>query len=61
MAYSRVVAACAERKELWQDPDFPATQTSVFYHQTPPFTFSWRRPKVRRAAERDGAREGGRE
>lgn len=45
MAFSRVVAACAERKELWQDPDFPATQTSVFYHQTPPFTFSWRRPK----------------
>lgn len=58
MAYSRVVAACAERKELWQDPDFPATQTSVFYHQTPPFTFSWRRPKVRQAEGKEGAREG---
>ncbi|KAK4292712.1 hypothetical protein Pmani_034540 [Petrolisthes manimaculis] len=43
--YSRVVKQCSERRELWQDPDFPATQSSVFYHQTPPFTFSWRRPK----------------
>ncbi|MPC35152.1 Calpain-C [Portunus trituberculatus] len=62
MAYSRVVAACAERKELWQDPDFPATQTSVFYHQTPPFTFSWRRPKVRQLQTGGtGSREEGRE
>lgn len=42
--YSRVTKACTERGELWEDPDFPASQTSVFYHQTPPFTFTWRRP-----------------
>jgi len=34
------------REELWQDPDFPATQSSVFYHQKPPFNFVWKRPKV---------------
>ncbi|XP_068232598.1 calpain-C [Palaemon carinicauda] len=44
--FSRVVKGCSERGgELWEDPDFPASQTSVFYHQTPPFTFQWRRPK----------------
>ncbi|XP_066982446.1 calpain-C [Macrobrachium rosenbergii] len=43
--YGRVVKGCSERGELWEDPDFPASQTSVFYHQTPPFTFQWRRPK----------------
>ncbi|CAN8011545.1 unnamed protein product [Ixodes pacificus] len=31
---------------LFEDPDFPANQTSVFYHQTPPFKFAWLRPKV---------------
>lgn len=31
--------------ELFEDPDFPAIQSSVFYHQTPPFQFVWRRPK----------------
>ena len=37
---------CLQRGELWEDPDFPATQASVFYHQTPPFTFEWKRPNV---------------
>ncbi|XP_075535997.1 calpain C [Dermacentor variabilis] len=30
---------------LFEDPDFPASQNSVFYHQTPPFKFTWLRPK----------------
>jgi hypothetical protein len=37
---------CLEKGELWEDPDFPATQASVFYHQTPPFAFEWKRPNV---------------
>lgn len=36
---------CLKRGDLWQDPDFPAIQTSVFYHQKPPFNFTWKRPK----------------
>ncbi|CAN8029262.1 unnamed protein product [Ixodes persulcatus] len=32
---------------LFEDPDFPANQTSVFYHQTPPFKFAWLRPKTK--------------
>ncbi|KAK3912741.1 Calpain-C [Frankliniella fusca] len=43
--YERLKRACIKRGELWEDPDFPATQTSVFYHQTPPFQFQWKRPK----------------
>lgn len=44
--YDRIRRACLKRGELWEDPDFPATQASVFYHQTPPFQFTWKRPKV---------------
>lgn len=44
--YERIKRACQKRGELWEDPDFPATQASVFYHQTPPFQFTWKRPKV---------------
>ncbi|XP_049885264.1 calpain-C isoform X1 [Pectinophora gossypiella] len=43
--YERIKATCLQRGELWEDPDFPATQTSVFYHQTPPFHFIWKRAK----------------
>lgn len=43
--YERIKTGCLTRGELWEDPDFPATQSSVFYHQTPPFQFVWKRPK----------------
>ncbi|KAK6627292.1 hypothetical protein RUM44_009769 [Polyplax serrata] len=43
--YEKIKRSCLKRGELWEDPDFPATQSSVFYHQTPPFQFSWKRPK----------------
>lgn len=44
--YEKIKRSCLKRGELWEDPDFPATQSSVFYHQTPPFQFTWKRPKV---------------
>lgn len=43
-SYERIKAECKKKGCLWEDPDFPAIQTSVFYHQTPPFTFQWKRP-----------------
>lgn len=43
--YERIKVSCLKRGDLWEDPDFPATQASVFYHQTPPFQFVWKRPK----------------
>lgn len=45
--YERIKRSCLKRGELWEDPEFPATQASVFYHQTPPFQFQWKRPKVK--------------
>ncbi|OXA62953.1 Calpain-C [Folsomia candida] len=43
--YERIKCICVKRGDLWEDPDFPAVQNSVFYHQTPPFQFVWKRPK----------------
>jgi len=42
--YEAIVHHCVKTGELWEDPEFPAVQSSVFYHQTPPFSFQWKRP-----------------
>lgn len=44
--YERIRRQCLKRGELYEDPEFATTQTSVFYHQTPPYQFVWKRPKV---------------
>ena len=44
--YEAIVHHCVKTGELWEDPEFPAVQASVFYHQTPPFSFQWKRPHV---------------
>ncbi|XP_021002685.1 calpain-C isoform X2 [Parasteatoda tepidariorum] len=43
--FEKIKRSYSKRGELFEDADFPATQTSVFYHQKPPFQFSWKRPK----------------
>jgi len=43
--FERLRESCLKKGELWQDPDFPAVQSSIFYHQKPPFNFTWKRPK----------------
>ena len=45
--YDNIVRHCIKNGTLWEDPEFPAVQSSVFYHQTPPFAFQWKRPHVR--------------
>lgn len=44
--YDHIVRHCLKTHTLWEDPEFPAVQSSVFYHQTPPFSFQWKRPHV---------------
>ena len=44
--YENIVRHCLKNGTLWEDPEFPAVQSSVFYHQTPPFAFQWKRPHV---------------
>ncbi|XP_031634327.1 calpain-C [Contarinia nasturtii] len=41
--YDRIKSECKRKNVLWEDPDFQAVQSSVFYYQTPPFTFQWKR------------------
>ncbi|KAL4717640.1 hypothetical protein ACJJTC_000789 [Scirpophaga incertulas] len=43
--YERIKSSCVQRGELWEDPDFPVTECSLFYYQRPPFQFTWKRPK----------------
>jgi len=43
--YDKLRKTLLKKGELFEDPDFLATQSSVFYHQTPPFQFVWKRPK----------------
>ncbi|NEQ73273.1 MAG: hypothetical protein F6K23_09440 [Okeania sp. SIO2C9] len=35
---------CHRMKKLWEDPDFPATDESIFYSKKPPRPFVWKRP-----------------
>jgi len=43
--YDEIVSHCLKNGELWEDPDFPPVQSSLFYHQNPPqTTFEWKRP-----------------
>ena len=44
--YEDIVSYCLKSGELWQDPDFQATQSSLYYHQNPSLTFQWKRPHV---------------
>ncbi|PRD28236.1 UNVERIFIED_CONTAM: CalpC [Trichonephila clavipes] len=43
--FEKIKRSHIKKGELFEDPDFPATQASVFYHQKPPFQFAWKRPK----------------
>uniref|UniRef100_G1KRC7 Calpain-3 n=1 Tax=Anolis carolinensis TaxID=28377 RepID=G1KRC7_ANOCA len=35
---------CLEKKILYEDPDFPANESSLFYSQKLPVKFEWKRP-----------------
>lgn len=44
--YSALKRACQRRKVLFEDPNFPATDDSLYYKGTPGPTVRWKRPKV---------------
>ncbi|CAG0880476.1 unnamed protein product [Darwinula stevensoni] len=35
---------CLEEGTLWEDPEFPAEDVSIFYSRAPPKPFQWKRP-----------------
>lgn len=44
--YSALKRACLRKKVLFEDPNFPATDDSLYYKGTPGPTVRWKRPKV---------------
>ncbi|XP_077996689.1 calpain-1 catalytic subunit-like isoform X2 [Glandiceps talaboti] len=42
--YDKIKRECLAKGILWEDPDFPANDQSLFYSQKPPRAFEWKRP-----------------
>jgi hypothetical protein len=40
------VPACLRRSILYEDPDFPAKDSSIYYSRTLPYRIEWKRPYV---------------
>ena len=38
---------CKKKERLFEDRDFPATNSSLYFSKQPPFHVEWKRPKVR--------------
>lgn len=44
--YEELRRDCLQRGVLFEDPDFPAADSSLFYSQAVPVQIEWKRPKV---------------
>ena len=45
--YEHLKAQCLEDGQLWEDPEFPATDASLYYENCPvEGEIEWKRPKV---------------
>ena len=44
--YTEIRDQCLREGRLFEDPDFPAVDASIFYSRTPPRPFEWKRPSV---------------
>jgi len=42
--FTEIRDECLAKGELFEDPDFPAVDSSIFYSRTPPRPFVWKRP-----------------
>jgi len=45
-SFAEIKKECLARGVLFEDPDFPAVDSSIFYSQRPPRPFAWKRPPV---------------
>lgn len=45
--YSELKAACLNNGKLFEDPEFPAVDSSLFFKKSPPGAVKWLRPRVR--------------
>ena len=44
--YQEIRDECLANGTLFEDPDFPAEDLSIFYSRAPPRPFTWKRPSV---------------
>ena len=44
--YEEIRDACLKAGTLFEDPEFPAVDTSIFFSKRPPRPFQWKRPGV---------------
>lgn len=44
--YEELHKKCLEKNILYEDPDFPPNESSLFYSQKSPVKFEWKRPRV---------------
>lgn len=56
--YRLLQRACLCRRSLFEDPEFPAGRSSLFYRRAPPEGLSWKRPGVKRSRARPPPRTG---
>lgn len=47
--YAELRRNCIKDKTLFEDPEFPATNSSLFYSKSPPGRVEWKRPAVIKA------------
>lgn len=47
-SFEQLRQECLRKGVLFEDPDFPATDSSLFYSQSVPVQIEWKRPKVGR-------------
>ena len=45
-SFEEIRDQCLSEGRLFEDPDFPCVDTSIFYSKAPPRPFVWKRPKV---------------
>lgn len=45
-SYEEIKSQCLRENKLFQDPDFPAVDSSIFFSRMPPRPFEWKRPSV---------------
>lgn len=48
--YSEIKKDCIDNKTLFEDPEFPATNASLYFRKPPPGRVEWKRPRVRGAS-----------
>lgn len=45
-SFKQLRQECLQEGVLFEDPDFPATESSLFYSQSFPVQVEWKRPRV---------------